>query len=113
MRLLSEINGIPNDLADSEDQEKSDVSCIQLQYFLRILFVIQRILLLNFKPDIGLKASNILMSSLNDLKEPSTANVASSANSVLLNSLSNIVIHLKSLLSVTAAANSSLHIINR
>ena len=51
-------------------------------------------LLLSFKPGIDLKASNILISSLNDLKEPSSANVASSADSVLLNSLSNIGIPL-------------------
>ena len=70
-------------------------------------------LLLSFKPDIDLKASTILTSSFNDLKESSSANVVSPANSVLLNSLSNIVIHLKSLFSLTAAANSWVHIINR
>ena len=70
-------------------------------------------LLLSFKPDIDLKASNISISSLNDLKEPFSANVAPSAKSVLLNSLSNIGIPLKSLFSLTAAASSSMHIINR
>ena len=64
-------------------------------------------LVISFKSDINLKASNILMSTLNDLKEPS------SANSVLLNSISNIGISLKSLFSLTASANSSMHIINR
>ena len=70
-------------------------------------------MLLSFKSDIDLKASNILMSSLNDLKEPTIANVVSSANSVLLNSLSNIGIPLKSLFSLTAVANGSMCIMNR
>ena len=70
-------------------------------------------MLLSFKPDNDLKASNILISSLNDLKEPSSANVASSANSVLLNYLSNIGIPLKSLFSLAAAASSLMNIINR
>ena len=50
----------------------------------------------SFKPDIDLKTSDIPMSSLNNLKEPSSANVVSSANSVhvLLNYLSNIGIPL-------------------
>ena len=74
---------IPNVLADSEDQQKSVISCIQFYYFLRIRNTVVY-MLLRFKPDIDLKVSNILMGSLNNLKEPSSANVASSANSVLL-----------------------------
>ena len=70
-------------------------------------------MLLSFKPDIDLKASNILISSVNDLKEPYNTNVASSATSVLLNSLSNIGIPLKSIFSLTAAASSSMHVIHR
>ena len=53
------------------------------------------------------------MSSMNDFKKPSSVNVASSANSVLLNALSKNGIPLKSLFSLTAAANSSMHIIYR
>ena len=52
-----------------------------------------------------LVALYILISPLNDLKEPSSANVASSAKSVLLNYLSYIGIPLKCLFSLTAAAN--------
>ena len=70
-------------------------------------------MLLNFKPDIDLKASNTLISSLNDFKEPYNANIASSANSVLLNSSSKIGFPFKSLFSLTAAASSSMHVINR
>ena len=53
------------------------------------------------------------MSSLNVLKEPSSENAASSAKSAIFNSLSNIGIPLKTVFSLTAATNSSMHIINR
>ena len=114
MRLLSEKKVMPSVLTDSEDQEKFRCFMYSISVFLKDpIRNTEVFLLLSFKPDIDLKASNILISSLNDLKEPSSANVASSAKSVLLNSLSNIGIPLKSLFSLTAAASSSIHIINR
>ena len=83
---------IPSVLADSEDQEK--FSCFMYSSFVFLkdpIRITEFFLLLNFKPDIDLKASNTLISSLNDFKEPYNANVASSANSVLLNSLQKLV----------------------
>ena len=53
------------------------------------------------------------MSSLDDSKEQSSANVASSANGLLLNSLTNNGIPLKSAFSLIASAHSLMHIINR
>ena len=100
---------MPSVLADSEDQEKIRCFMYSISVFLKDPIRNTGVfLLLNFKPDIDLKASNILISSLNDLREPSSANVASSAKRVLLNSLSNIAISLKSLFSLTAAASSSM-----
>ena len=105
---------MPSVLADSEDQEKFSCFMYSISVFLKDpIHNTEFFLFLSFKPDIDLKASNISISSLNDLKVPSSANVASSANSVLLNYLSNIDIPLKSLFSLTAAASSSMHIINR
>ena len=89
---------MPSVLADSEDQEKFSCFMYSISVFLKdSIHNTEVFLLLSFKPDIDLKASNISISSLNDLKVPSSANVASSANSVLLNYLSNIGIPLKSL----------------
>ena len=94
MRLLSEKSY--KVLADSEDQKNFSNFMYSILLFLKdpirntVVYM-----LLRFKPDIDLKVSNILMSSLHDLKEPSSANVASSANSVLLKSLSNIGTPLK------------------
>ena len=80
---------MPSVLADSEDQEKLRCFMYSISVFLKDpIRNTEVFLLLSFKPDIDLKASNILISSLNDLREPSSANVASSAKSVLLNSLS-------------------------
>ena len=82
---------MPSVLADSEDQEKFSCFMYSISVFLKDpIRNTEVFLLLTFKPDIDLKASNIVISSLNDLKEPSSTNAASSANSVLLNSLSNI-----------------------
>ena len=85
MRLHSEKKVIPS---DSEVQGKIQLFhafnfSISYESYLqyRVCF-----LLLSFKPDIDIKASNLLISSLNYLKEPSSANVASFANNVLLNS---------------------------
>ena len=97
---------------DSKDQEKFSCFMYSISVFLKDpIRNTEVFLLLSFKPDIDLKASNILISPLNDFKKTSSANVASSAKSLLLNSLSNIGIPLKSLFSLTAAASSSMHII--
>ena len=64
---------IPSVLADSEGQE--NVSCFMYSNSVFLKDPIRNakgFLLLSFEPDIDLKASNILMSSLNDLKEPSS-----------------------------------------
>ena len=81
---------MPSVLADSKDQENFRCFMYSISAFLKDpIRNTEVFLLLSFKPVIDLKASNILISSLNDLREPSSANVASSAKSVLLNS-SNI-----------------------
>ena len=83
----------PSLLADSKDQE--NFSCIMFSFSVFLKDPIDStevFLLLSFKPEIDLNASKILMSTWNDLKELSSANVASFANIVLLNSLSNISI---------------------
>ena len=88
MRSLSEKKVMPSVLADSEDQEKLRCFMYSISVFLKDpIRNTEVFLLLSSKPDIDLNASNILISSLNDIKEPSSANVASSAKSVLLNSL--------------------------
>ena len=98
---------IPSVLADSEDQKNFGCFMYSISVFLKDPILNTEVFLaMSFKTDIDLKASYILMSTLNDLKEPSSANVTSSANSVLLNSISNIGIPLESLFSLTASANS-------
>ena len=75
---------MPSVLADSEDQEKLRCFMYSISVFLKDpIRNTEVFLLLSFKPDIDLKASNILISSLNDLREPSSANVASSAKRFL------------------------------
>ena len=89
---------MPSTLADSEDQEKFSCVMFSIAVFLKDpIHNTEFFLLLSFKPDIDLKVSNILISSLNDLNETSSENVASSAKGVLLNYLSNIGIPLTSL----------------
>ena len=83
---------MPSVLADSENKGKFCCFIYSLSVFLKdSIRNTEVFLLLSFKPEIDLKASNILISSLNDLKEPSSANVASSANSVLLNSFQILI----------------------
>ena len=91
-----------------------NVSDIQQQCFLKTLFLGQKFFLLSsFNPETDLKASKRLMSSRNEYKVPSNAKVASSANIVLLNSFPINGIPPIFLFSLTVAASTSIHIINR
>ena len=70
---------------DSKDQEKFSCFMYSISVFLKDPICNTEVfLLLSFKPDIDLKASNILISPLNDFKKTSSASVASSAKSLLL-----------------------------
>ena len=60
MRLLSEKKVMPSVLADSEDQEKFRCFMYSISVFLKDpIRNTEVFLLLSFKPDIDLKASNI------------------------------------------------------
>ena len=112
--LLSAKNCIPKVFADSDVHKKFKCFKISTVVFLkdpicRTVFF----LLFSFNPETDLKASKTSMSSPNELKVPSNAKVASSANIELLKSFPNNEIPPIFLFSLTAAASNSIQIINK
>ena len=106
---------IPGVFADSEDH--MNFSCLKYLILLLLKDPIRNIIVLlifSFKPEICLNSSRICISFRNVFNDPSIANVASSANIVLLNSLFFfILVPLISYSFNTVAVNIPIHKIKR